>query len=36
MAVVCGIIASVIVLDFILFEITKIVRHAGDTTTSVP
>jgi hypothetical protein len=34
MAVVFGIIASVIVLGFILFEITEIVRHAGDTTTS--
>ena len=31
-----AIIASVIVLGFILYEVTKIVTHAGDTTTSVP
>jgi hypothetical protein len=27
---------TVIVLGFILYEVTKIVTHAGDTTTSVP
>jgi hypothetical protein len=31
-----AIIASVIVLGFILYEVTKIVTHAGDTTSSVP
>ncbi|MFZ2139301.1 MAG: hypothetical protein WAV78_20610 [Xanthobacteraceae bacterium] len=35
-AIIGGIIASVIVLGFILYEVTKIVTHAGDTTTSVP
>jgi hypothetical protein len=35
-AFIWGIIASVIVLGFILYEVTKIVTHAGDTTTSVP
>jgi hypothetical protein len=35
-AIIGGIIASVIVLGFILYEVTKIVTHAVDTTTSVP
>jgi hypothetical protein len=35
-AIVGAIIASVIVLGFILYEVTKIVTHAVDTTTSVP
>ena len=35
-AIIGGIIASVIVLGFILYEVTKIVTHAADTTTSVP
>jgi hypothetical protein len=35
-AIVGAIIATVIVLGFILYEVTKIVTHAGDTTTSVP
>jgi hypothetical protein len=35
-AIIGGIIASVIVLGFILYEVTQIVTHAVDTTTSVP
>ena len=35
-AIIGGIIASVIVLGFVLYEVTKIVTHAVNITTSVP